>query len=264
MTTFKIAGVDAVEAQKRDRRMSMLLWGPSGSGKTTFACTAPGQKLVLNFDPDGDASVAYRDDVTVIDLSGSKPNIVELFKNPNNPLDLQNAMEHVDTVIFDSLTTAGEKALQHAVTISKNSTMELPGIPAYSARNMYILQAVSNILALTAKYNKHVIFIAHEGPPVTNDDGILQHITLSLSGDMPERAAIRFSEVWNLTDTGKERRLMIRPARSRKPAKSRMFDTTQAPEFVLTYDADKNKGMTIAQWYSTWVDGGLRKLSIPK
>ena len=46
--------------------MSLLLWGASGTGKTTLACTAPGKKLLILFDPDGDASIAERDDVDVV------------------------------------------------------------------------------------------------------------------------------------------------------------------------------------------------------
>ena len=39
-------------------RVSMMLWGSAGCGKTTFANTAPGKRLYINFDPDGTSSLA--------------------------------------------------------------------------------------------------------------------------------------------------------------------------------------------------------------
>ena len=38
-------------------RMSMILWGDAGCGKTTLAATAPGRKLFIALDPDGDMSI---------------------------------------------------------------------------------------------------------------------------------------------------------------------------------------------------------------
>ena len=93
-------------------RINMLLWGKSGTGKTTLAATAPGTKLWINFDPEGTMSVAHRDDIQVLDLSGDKNSVVEEFKK-DDPLKLSKAINEmeIDTIVVDSLSTYGDMAL---------------------------------------------------------------------------------------------------------------------------------------------------------
>ena len=257
MTDIKIGGVDIARAGTKAQRISLLLWGASGTGKTTLACTAPGKKLLILFDPDGDASIAERDDVDVVDLSSARNNIVEQFKG-DNPLRLDKAIEDYDTIIIDSLTNAQHMAVMHAVTVVKGATIERPSLQGYGHRNALITQLVKNVLRLTAKHGKHVIFIAHEGQPQTNDDGIVLAITVALGGQLVTAAPVDFSEVWCLQDTGKSRRIMIRPARSYKPCKTRMFETTGAVEFNW-----QHTGTEIADWYDAWKSSGYKKQPLP-
>lgn len=256
---IKIAGVPIQRAGQKQQRMSLLLWGASGTGKTTLACTAPGRKLLLLFDPDGDASIASRDDVDVADFSGVRESIVDQFKNAANPLGIAKALEAYDTVIVDSLTNAQHKAVMHAVNVVKGATVERPSLQGYGHRNALITQLVKNVLSLTAAQGKHVIFIAHEAAPQTNDDGIVLAITVALGGQLVTAAPVDFSEVWSLQDTGKQRRILIRPARNYKPCKTRMFVTDAGPEFEW-----KHTGTEIADWYEQWRDNGYKKLPLPK
>ena len=265
MTEIKIAGKSITSASGSIKRLTALLWGPAGTGKTTLACTAPGKKLLVNFDPDGQASVAGWPDVDVLDLSdATNSQVVEGFKRTNDPLGLAAVIENYDTIIVDSLTNVGHKALMHAISIAPKATLEFPGIPAYAIRNMYMVQLVKNVLALTNKYSKHCIFIAHEGAPTMNDEGMVMHITMSLSGDMPNRTALDFSEVWYIMEANKGRRILIRPGRTRKPMKTRMFDTTGEIEFEWDFDPEDQTGMRIDQWYAAWQENGLKKLPVPK
>lgn len=248
----------------------MLLWGPPGGAKTTLACTAPGKKLLVNFDPDGPASVVGWPDVDVVDFSGCTPSTLEKAKNINNPLGLNDTIENYDTIIFDSLTNIGYKALVHGVSQGgSNVSIERPGLQAYGIRNALILQLIKNVLALTNKTNKHCIFIAHENAPVLNKEGVLQFITLALGGQLPDQAALDFSEVWNISDmgVGRNRRILIRPARNKKPCKTRMFQTTGEPEFDWIFDPDDlddKDNMTIAGWFTAWQANGMKKLELPK
>ena len=45
-------GVQITKPNELPDEMFGLIWGPAGTGKTTLACTAPGNKLLINFDPD--------------------------------------------------------------------------------------------------------------------------------------------------------------------------------------------------------------------
>jgi phage nucleotide-binding protein len=260
---IKIAGVDIQSSKAREQRISMLIWGGSGCGKTTLACTAPGKKLLINFDPDGDASIANRDDVDVVDLSSAKATVTEKFKS-DNPLGLKAVIENYDTVIVDSMTNASQMALMHGVSLVKGATVERPSPGAYQVRNALSLQLIKNLLRLTNSMKKHIIFIAHEASPQMNSEGQVTAITIMLGGQLPEQASIDFSEVWVMTDTGKERRIAVRPARMRKPMKSRMFDTAHSPEFVWKFNADTLKGDGIAEWFNNWKEAGYKKQPLPK
>lgn len=244
-------------------RMSVMIWGPAGFGKTTLASTFPGKKLLINFDPDGYMSITGADDVSIVDFSDLDSAAINTLKDQKDPLKLSALIADYDTIIFDSVTNVAHKTLQHAISITPKATFEFPGIPAYSVRNSYMLAFIKNLLILTAKHNKHAVFIAHEGAPNTNDDGTINYITIALSGDMPNRAAIDFSEVWYLMDDGKKKKIMIRPGRNRRPMKTRMFKTTEAVEFVWTFNPETREGMYVSDWYQSWLDNGKKKISLP-
>lgn len=267
----KVAGREIVPANKRVTRITGLLWGSAGTGKTTLACTAPGKKLLVNFDPDGPASVAGFPDTDVLDFSDAPNSITDQFESAD-PLGLAKVMGDYDTLIFDSLTNIGHKALMHGIPQIKGATIERPSPGAYGVRNALVLQLVKNILALTSKHGKNVIFIAHEDAPVTNDEGVVLFITLSLGGKLPEQAALDFSEVWCVQDmgSGRDRRILFRPARSRKPMKTRMFDTSGSPEFEWDFDPEEYmddpenyEGITIAGLFEEWRENGCRKIPVP-
>jgi len=74
---------------------------------------------------------------------------------------------------------------------------------------------------------------------------------------------VKLSEIWNMTDTGRERRIAVRNCRARKPMKSRMFITSEESEFIWHYDADKQEGEGIAQWYERWSQNGGKKIDLP-
>lgn len=255
---IKIGGVEIKKPGQKDQRMSVLLWGASGVGKTTLACTAPGRKLLILFDPDGDVSISDRDDVDVVEMYTARNSIVDQFKG-DNPLGISKVIEDYDTIIIDSLTNAQYMSVMHAVTVVKGASIERPSLQGYGHRNALITQLVKNILKLTAKHNKNVIFIAHEGAPQMNDDGVVMAVTVALGGQLQTSAPVDFSEVWCLQDTGKQRRILIRPARNYKPCKTRMFVTNAGSEFPWNHT-----GNEIAEWYEAWKEGGYKKQPLPK
>ena len=262
------------------QRISMLLWGSAGCGKTTLASTAPGKKLWINFDPDGTASIANRakerNDIIVLDLSAEKDSIVEAFKKSDTTM-IKNVEKFltenpdIETVVLDSVTSFGDKALAHGVTAAQSTTkgrgatLEDPGFAGYGNKNTWTRLLVKHLLEVTGKLNRHMIFIAHEDKPEKNDQGAVLFITIMLGSSLSEQVPLQISEVWAMTDTGKERRIAVRPCRSRKPMKTRMFIANASePEFKWNYDADKLEGEGIADWYAAWKANGFAKLQLPK
>lgn len=263
---IKLAGVPLKSVGDADvqRRLSLLLWGASGCGKSTLAATAPGRKLWLNFDPDGpDSLVQFGDEIVVADFSDSSNSIMEQAKNADNPFGIKNVMDQFDTFVVDSMTNVAHKGLMKGIPQIKGATIERPSPGAYQVRNAIALQLAKNVLRVTSKYKKHCIIICHEAAPITNDDGAIVSITLMLGGQLPQQTSLDFSEVWAMTDTGKDRRIAVRPMHWRKPMKSRMFITGAKPDFKWKYNADTMEGHTLADWYNAWKENGYRKIALP-
>lgn len=268
-------GKKITAAEEKFERMSMLLWGHAGGFKTTLAETAPGEKLWLNFDPNGMASLqGHREKVHRLDFSGEKDAIVAEFVK-ENPLGLKEQLQdnpQIETVVFDSLTTFGDLALGWGVESGKNTTKGKsegtniydPGFTGWGRKHTVVYQTVISMLRLTANLGRHLIFIAHENPPEKDSKGIIQYITLMLGSSLVEQVPVRISEIWNCTDVNKERRIATRPARLRKPMRTRMFQTNTESEFVWKYDADTDKGDGIREYYNRWKANGFAKIPLPK
>lgn len=251
-----------------DSRMSLLLWGPPGCGKTVLAASAPRKKLLINFDPDGPSSLGGRDDIYLLDLSGERNSIVDKFNN-DDPYNvgklLADKEADISTVIVDSTTAYSQLAVEKGISITKGATLERPSPGAYGARNAITLRMITSLLRVTKKTNTNIIFTSHEDAPTTSDDGTVMHITLALGGKLCNQAALQISEVWHMSDNGKERKLMVRPGRMRKPMKTRMFDASKSFEFTLRYD--QNNGPdgehSIASFLAAWEKNNYSKLPIP-
>lgn len=256
-------------------RFTSLIWGPAGIGKTTLACTMPGRKALINFDPDGPASLpsamldaAKRPDdyVNVFDLSTLDDSFFSRLKD-GDPLGIEKTFDHFDSYIIDSLTSVTERTLMRGIDITKGATLERPSPGAYMARNNLAINLIRNVLRITAKADKHVCFIAHEGPPQTNDDGALLGYTMSLGGQLPAQASLRINECWPMFEDGKNRKMIIcRKSRLRDPAKSRMFNATKHTEFEWKFDPmnwDDPSNMRIDAWFTKWKANGFNKIEMP-
>lgn len=270
---LQIGGVPIQSVSEAPARMSVLLWGTTGSGKTTLSCTAPGRKLLINFDPDGPQSVRGIPNVSVADFSGALPSLVEQFKNVADPLGLSKVIEQFDTIIVDSLSTVGDMTLNAGINKSKLMSksantpisIEMPGLQSYQIRNALLMELVKNLLSFTAKHNKNLICIAHEAAPEKDDQGSIIGVTILLGGQLVELVGLKFSEIWNVYDntTLKKKLILVRPARMRKPCKTRMFQTTKSGEFEWNYDPETHEGGTIEQWFNQYRDNKFQKIPLP-
>lgn len=273
--TLRIGGKDVTpeDHETKVQRMSMLLWGPAGHGKTALAETLPGEKLWINFDPDGTAALTrQRGKVHVFDLSAYRDDIVDAFKQPD-PFGIGamlDANPQIESVIFDSLTSYGDKALHRGVEKARQtkkgetSTIEDPGYAGYGQKNTLTNEAVTKMLQVTGLRNRHIVFTGHEDKPLVNDKGVVMGSTIMLGSSLIIQIPTKISEIWYISDTDRERRIAIRPCRGHSPMRTRMFFTNQQPEFKNPYDADTNKGDGIAQWYEQWQANNFRKINVPK
>lgn len=258
---IKIDGRELTTPGVETARITMLMWGPSGSGKTTLAATAPGVKLFILFDSDGANSLIGRQDVLVLDLSGEKHTIVTKFR-ADDIMFIERTLKdypQIQTIVFDSATAFTALALENAISTGKSATLENPGVKSYGTRNAIVLRACVSLIRMTKRMGLHLIITAHEDAPSINDEGTVQFITVSLGGKIANSLGLQLSEIWHLEDTGKERRIAIRPCRQRQPMKSRMMATT-SPEFIWNLD----RGDGIDKWHQMWVNNKGQKIDPTK
>lgn len=267
---IKLGNYEVKPASEQVSRLAMLIWGVAGCGKTTLASTAPGKKLWLSFDDGGTDSIAHRDDILVVNLAHEKNNIIDKFKRDDG-LGLGKLLEEhpdIETVVVDSTTRLSQMALEHMIAqgIHKSAKLELPGMGSYGGRNALLLRMFVDVMNVTGKHNRNVIFISHEAEPKTNEDGHVLAITMALGGQLPSLTTQKLGEVWLLQDIKGERKIHVRPFRVYKPMKSRMWNLSpnKPGEFVWKYDIDNpDPKYEIATWYKQWRDGGGKKIDLP-
>lgn len=269
----KLGSVTLTTPATVERVVHMLLWGPSGAGKTVLASTFPGKKLWLQFDPEGTASLgANRDDIVIADFSQRPPSYVEEFKYPD-PCNISRIIdEHgIKSIICDSVTAFQDAALQHGVRHAagtaqhKSVTLEDPGYGGYGRRKTWTMSLFMNILAIAQQKKCHTCFISHEDSPEKDKEGNIMYISMLLGADLPDKAGLQVGEIWNLTDSGGVRKIMVRAARMKKPIKSRMFDASKEPEFTWRYNqSNPTPEHTVASWVEQWTANGFNKIPLPK
>jgi hypothetical protein len=252
----------------------MLLWGQSGCGKSALAETMPGDKLWLNFDPDGTVALTRkRGAVHVFDFSVYADSIVEELYSPD-PFGLDDVLgDHpeVQSVIVDSISTFGDKALHHGVRklkadpSVKDATIAIdnPTKRGWGKKNVLVNEIVNALCRITGKHKRHIAFTGHEAAPLLNAQGQVSGYTIMLGSSLTVQVPVRISEVWYVSQMDKLRKIAVRPCRLRSPMRTRMFRADSKPEFAYTYDADANTGDGIAEWYEAWKANGFRKIPIP-
>jgi len=270
---LNIGGFTAKAPNADGLRIAMLLWGDAGAGKTTLAATAPGKKLWLLFDPDGDKSIIGRDDIITLDLSGERHSIVAKMKD-DDPLGITKVLKDnpdIETIVFDSATAFSALALEHAVSNIKKLhsntavTIEDPAQRGYGHRNTNTMRALSAMMRITKQLNLHYIIITHEAAPTTDDKGNILYISMQLGGQIPNLIGLQLSEIWWMSRNDKGKRFIApNVCRMRKPMKSRMFDGTGAVEFEWKFDPNTWSGDGIETWFNKWKEAGGRKVPIPK
>lgn len=290
MADVKLGGmtIKTMTGGYEEKRLSALLWGDAGSGKSVYASTAPGTKLWLLFDPDGTMSLSGRDDVQVLDFASESDSIVDKFISPAFYNELGNYLNNnpqIETVVFDSITTFGAKALSHGVALLANDavarrakfvpTITTPGQDGYGKRHNYTKYMMSNLLALTGKLKRHMIFIGHNGGETKDEKGNTIEELLNAGAKLVSEGPNLLSEVWYLRKVrvagqAAKRYVYVDPqiitgTAMTRPMKTRIFNTNNVPNprFLITYDQTTGEGgPTIANLWKQLCEK-KSKLSLP-
>jgi hypothetical protein len=271
-TLPKIAGVQLTQLLDYEYRLTLLLWGLAGCGKTTWAQTLPRPILYLNFDDSGHASIQRDAEIIVADFSKEPNTVVKRFQQYGQGAiaELDQFLKtntNIKSVVLDSITTYQERSVDYAVGDYKapGATFDNPGRGAYGTRNRNVLGIVKNLLILTGKHGKHFAVTAHEDIPKTDDDGKPTSISMLLGGGTSTELPMKFSEIWLLRDSGKQRRVAVRSSGLYRPMRSRMFDTSSSAEFELKYDPVKSPDSNrIESMYDAWKANNFAKIQLPK
>jgi hypothetical protein len=274
-----LAGVEGQTGITRQEYLTMLLWGKPGCGKTVLAATAPGHKVWMQFDPNGTASLASTDNFTKYDFSSYKPLKMGDFKQGGSiERDLITEMRALKdkhgevTVVVDSVTSYMEKALHYAIQSGKANSgkfvasLETPGMTGWGIRTALIIDMASAVLNACAAVGAHCIFICHEKEE-TDNEGKVTDVTLALGGQAANALPVKISEIWRISDTGKDRLVWTRNVGVFAPMRSRMFLSNDNARFVWRYDQQKPETQvpanTIAGWYEQWKANSFDKIASP-
>jgi hypothetical protein len=251
-------------------RLVGVIWGDSKTGKTTWACSLPGRKLIINFDPEGFSSIAYREDVDVIDLS-QLPHGDAISQAKKVGTYIIENPDLYESIIFDSLTTLTEAALFDAVArgIGKSQnfspSIDAPGLSAYGARNNTVNDVIGRVLRATGQAGLNCFFIAHSDDPEFSLDGktIVQQ-TIMLGAKIRNTTGLKVSEIYYINVDNGRRTVYVAPYGVKKPMGSRVFDTSTFKKFELKYDIskpDEAQDCSLQNIVKAWREGGFKKLT---
>lgn len=261
--------MEATLASELTNRSVGFLWGDSKVGKTVYACSLPGRKLIINFDPDGFSSVAYRPDVDVVNLANMPAS--EAIRNAKKAAQwLASQDRQWDSCILDSATTLADVAVQEAVNmgIGKSTkftpTIEAPGISAYGARNTIVNDIIWRLLRATGQLSMHFWILAHADDPQYDKKGenIIEQ-TIMLGAKMRQHIGLKASEIWFMDIVSGRRMIYLKPFGVRKPMGSRMFDIEKVQKFELKYDIakpDEEQPHSLTKLWQAFDVGGRQKL----
>jgi hypothetical protein len=261
--------------QRPTPRLAGLLWGNAKVGKTTYAASSPGNKYIINLDPEGWLSVGNKPDLAdVWDYSDQAPDaIIEVMTKTIGTKIIQSNMQPGDTCMFDSCTLFNQAALLTAIkrgvgaSTKFTPSIEAPGLAAYGARTQFVIAAMSQVIRATRAKGAHVWFMAHEDTPERNEKGDFLYQTILLSENAINQSGAAVSEIWWMREANNARHIAIRPTQLHKPMGSRIFRMDEGADFKLKYDPEKpdlDQPMSIASLWKRYTDGNLTKLSLPE
>ena len=255
-------------------RLVGIIWGDTKVGKTTWACSLPGRKLLINFDPEGYSSIAQREDVDVIDLSNELPKDAMRMASQAATFIKENADKY-SSVITDSITTLTETSLYAAIAngVGKSDkfapSLDAPGLSAWGARNNGVNDIIGKIIRATGQTKLHCFFIAHADDPEFSKDGksIVQQ-TIMVSAKIRQMAGLKVSEIYYMETSQGRRKVYLTSYGVKKPMGSRIFNTEKFKSFDLHYDPtkpDAGQNCSLHNIVQMWQETGFKKLEgLPK
>ena len=175
----------------REKVWKVLLYGDSGTGKTTSALTFPKPYI---FDFDAGIPFRYASALKAGTVKGKTygradwPKFMQDFRNFN--------VEHVETVILDSLTTVASAVEYHVKKL--NGSLDRP---TQLQEWLIIMDRLENLIADIVEKSYNVVVTAHIQRFQDEQTGVVTILPLLPGKKLPPRLPLWFDEVYRCIAT---------------------------------------------------------------
>lgn len=181
----------------KDAKLRLLLQGPSGSGKTTLACHFP-RPWIFDLDRNLAGPLAWLRrnnrplpvgyDVMDTDDNGKEVPMPFRWDRLDQKLREVQARDDVDTIVIDTATRLSDIVMEYTKRMQPNTK---DGRQIFG----FFYQYGKAFLDVLTRMNKHIVFICHEKPVMTESGGLVKY-EVHWPGQLADIMPAFFTDNW--------------------------------------------------------------------